>query len=180
MERKFAYNIEIETLYTQFISKVVELTGCELYLELGIYRGFSMREISKYSKRSIGVDMSDISDFRDFEFHVKSTDEFFKTFNEHPNIIFIDADHHFEQVKKDFINSLNCLSEHGIIFLHDTDPYQLELLEQTRCGDSYKMHEWIKQNYSDLNIITLPFTIAGLTMVNREKDRRVLKFLNNV
>lgn len=178
MENIFAYNLEIEVLYTSLISKIVEITGCKLYLELGILQGFNIQEVSKYSNKSIGVDINDIRIFKNFEFHKKTTDEFFRDFNEHPNIIFIDADHHFEQVKKDFINSLNCLSEYGIIFLHDTDPYQLKLLDQTRCGDSYKMHDWIKSNYPELNIITIPITIAGLTMVNREKDRRVLKILN--
>jgi hypothetical protein len=179
IENRFAYNMETETVSTAIISRVAEITGCELYLELGIMEGVNMREVCKYSKRNIGVDINDCL-FEDFEFHKKTTDEFFKTFEEHPNIIFIDADHHFEQVKNDFINSLNCLSEHGIIFLHDTDPYQQELLDQGRCGDSYKMHDWIRFNYPELCIITLPVSIAGITMVNRDKDRRVLKYLNDI
>jgi hypothetical protein len=69
------------------------------------------------------------------------------------------------------------LSEHGIIFLHDTDPVRQEFLHPMACGDSYKIHDWINQNYSDLDIITLPITIAGLTIVNRNRDRRVLKLL---
>jgi len=177
MKNKFAYNLDGEELYTPFISKIVEITGCELYLELGIMKGSNIQEVSKYCNRCIGVDIKDVPLPRNYEFYKKTTDEFFENFTESPNIIFIDADHNFEQVKIDFINSLNCLSEHGIIFLHDTDPYQIELLDQGRCGDAYKMNEWIKYNYSDLNIITLPITIAGLTIVNRTKDSRLLKYL---
>jgi hypothetical protein len=175
MEYRFAYN---ETIYTPLIVKTVELTSCKTYLELGISEGLNMNEVRKYCNRCIGVDIVDGRKHTEgYEFILKSTDDFFKEFNEKADIIFIDADHNFESVKKDFVNSLNCLSEHGIIFLHDTDPVRREFLHPLACGDSYKIHSWIKQNYPELNIITLPITIAGLTIVNREKDRRVLKIL---
>jgi methyltransferase family protein len=174
MSNKYAYNIEVD--HTTFIIEVVKLTGCELYLELGIEWGENMREISKYCDKCIGVDIKDIRRFEDFDFRLEKTDDFFEKFNEKPNIIFIDADHHFEQVKKDFINSINCLSEHGIIFLHDTDPFKKELTREQFCGDTYKIHDWIKAEYPELNIITLPISVAGLTMVNRESERRLLKY----
>ena len=116
MKNKFAYNLSGEELYTPFISKIVEITGCELYLELGIMKGSNIQEVSKYCNRCIGVDIKDVPLPRNYEFYKKTTDEFFENFTESPNIIFIDADHNFEQVKKDFINSLSCFSEHGIIF----------------------------------------------------------------
>lgn len=175
MDYKFAYN---ETVYTPLIAKVVELTSCKTYLELGVSEGLNINEIRKCGCRCIGVDNQDgRKHVEGYEFIKKTTNDFFKDFNEKVDIIFIDADHHFEQVKVDFINSLNCLSQHGIIFLHDTDPVRKEFLHEMACGDSYKMNDWIKQNYPELNIITLPITIAGLTIVNREKDRRVLKYL---
>lgn len=175
MNNKFAYN---ETVYTPLIAKIVELTSCQSYLELGVSEGLNIHEIIKCCNRCIGVDIKDDRKYQEeFEFILKTTDDFFKSFHENVDIIFIDADHHFEQVKVDFVNSLNCLSEYGIIFLHDTDPVKQKYLHEIACGDSYKMHNWIKENYPELNVITLPITIAGLTMVNRDKDRRVLKFL---
>jgi hypothetical protein len=176
-ENTFAYNYTIFELHPTLISKIVELTGCRSYLELGVLQGLNIKEVSKYCNRCIGVDINDILIFRDFEFHKKATDEFFNEFKERVDIVFIDADHHFEQVKKDFINSLNCLNQHGIIFIHDTDPYEEKYLEQMYCGDSYKMHDWIKENYQDLNLITLPIGVAGITIVTRNNDRRTLKFL---
>jgi predicted O-methyltransferase YrrM len=174
MEYKFAYNFNES--HEHIISKIIELTGCKLYLELGVSKGNSMSAASKYCEKCIGVDIQDIRDFKNFEFHLTSTDEFFKYFDKKADIIFIDANHNFEQVKKDFENSLKCLNEFGIIFLHDTDPYEKDLLTNDRCGDSYRIHEWIKNEYKELNIITLPIGIAGLTMVNRNIDRRVLRF----
>jgi predicted O-methyltransferase YrrM len=183
MEKPFAYKDESPedtlSLHSHVISKIVEMTGCKLYLELGVLQGSNIKKILELSPNCecVGVDIQDIRLFKDFEFHRQTTDLFFKDFNRNPNVIFIDADHHFEQVKIDFENSLNCLSEHGIIFLHDTDPFNEYLLNQIFCGDSYKMHDWIKNEHPELNIITLPISVAGLTMVNREKDRRVFKFL---
>lgn len=176
MKNKFGYYDALE-IYMTLISKIVETTSCEIYLELGVLQGLNIKEARKYCNRCIGVDIRDILLYRDFEFHLKSTDEFFKTFKESPNIIFIDADHNFEQVKKDFTNSLNCLSKYGIIILHDTDPADGKYLVPSHCGDSYKIHNWIKTEHPELNILTLPIGTAGLTIINRENDRRVLNFL---
>lgn len=171
---RFAYN---ETVYYPIIQEMVRLTSCKTYLELGVAEGLNLNKIAEVCSNCIGVDMWDNRKFTNFEFHLKSTDEFFKEFNKQADIIFIDASHDFEQVKIDFANSLNCLSQHGIIFLHDTDPSRKEFLHPQACNDAYKMHNWIKENYPELNIVTLPITIAGLSMVNRDKDRRVLGFI---
>ena len=151
MEQKFAY--KLESLQTGIISEIVKSTGCQLYLELGIESGNNIREVKKYCNNCIGVDIQDIREFKDFEFHKTTTDDFFTRFEGHPNIIFIDANHDIEQVKKDFINSLKCISEHGIIFLHDTDPHDEYLSNKLYCSDSYKIHEWLENTYSELNFI---------------------------
>lgn len=177
MINKFGYNYSKFELHQTLISKIVEVTGCETYLELGVLQGLNIKEVSRFCKRCVGVDVKDILIFRGFEFYLQTTDEFFKTFSDKVDVVFIDADHNFEQVKKDFKNSLNLLNEHGIIFLHDTDPMEEKYLPNIYCGDSYKMDDWIKENYPKLDSITLPVGVAGLTIVNRNKDRRVLKFI---
>ncbi len=159
------------------IPKILELTGCESYLELGIATGRTINDAARTCKRCIGVDINDMVPRKSFEFHKTTTDNFFKGFNEKVDAIFIDADHHFDQVKKDFASSLRCLNSPGIIFMHDTDPSEAKYLDQGYCGDSYKMHDWIKSTYPGLNIITLPIGIAGITIVMRDGDRRVLRFL---
>jgi len=173
---KFAYNYSTFELHPTLISKFVELTGCETYLELGVLQGRNIEGVKKYCRNCIGVDVEDNLIFRNFDFHKKTTDEFFETFTGMADIIFIDADHRIEQVKKDFKNSLNHLNEHGIIFLHDTDPYEEKYLDDKYCGDSYKIHDWIKENHTELDVITFPIGVAGITMVNRNNDRRHLKF----
>ena len=84
------------------------------------------------------------------------------------DIIFIDADHNYTSVVKDFENSLKILNKLGIIFLHDTDPMIKKYVDPGYCGDSYKIIDYITNNHPELNIITLPVTIAGLSIVMRE------------
>jgi hypothetical protein len=173
---KFAYTLTQSA--ADIILSIAEATGCKSYLELGISNGETMHKMCGAFRRCIGVDTCDYRAYNDnFEFCWETTDRFFAHFTEKVDIIFIDADHNFEQVKKDFINSLNCLSEYGIIFLHDTDPSDPEFVTKEACLDSYKIHNWIKENYPELNIITMPVGFPGLTIVNRDKDRRVLKVL---
>jgi len=56
---------------------------------------------------------------KEFVFFNKTTDEFFKHNKNYYDCIFIDADHTYEGVKKDFENSLNFLNDSGIIIFHD-------------------------------------------------------------
>jgi len=165
--------------HSDIIPEIVKHLDCSTYLELGIYDGTNLSKVSKYVDRIISVDIKDVRKERIGEFHLKTTDEFFETFNEMVDVIFIDADHNFESVKKDFNNSIKLLNEFGVIFLHDTDPMEQYLLDPGYCGDSYKMDSWIRETYPDLDVMTLPISEAGLTMVKRKNDKRVNKFLNN-
>lgn len=162
--------------HSHFIAELVKQINCKVYLELGVYDGLTMSLVSPHVSRLIGVDIKDVRTFRGGEFHLETTDSFFTHFTDPVDVIFIDADHNFESVKKDFVNSLNILSEFGMIILHDTDPMEEMYLEPRYCGDSYKMDNWIRENYKDLDVMTLPLTQAGLTLVKRSGDKRVNKF----
>jgi hypothetical protein len=164
--------------HSDLVAEMVKQLNCGTYLELGVYDGTTLSKVYRHVNRAISVDVKDIRLQQIGEFHLKTTDEFFETFNEMVDVIFIDADHNFESVKKDFINSLKILNEFGMIILHDTDPMEEKLLQETFCSDSYKMDEWVRINYPELDIITLPISEAGLTFIKRKKDKRVNKFLN--
>jgi len=171
----FGYNLEIE--HTPIIREIIKLTGCETYLELGVSDGRNIHEIVPYCKRCIGVDIADIRRYKDYEFHLMPTSEYFKKYQVNADIIFIDANHDFEYVKEDFENSLKILNKHGIILIHDTDPISREYLKPECCSDSYKIVDWIRAFHPELNILTLPVSVAGLTIINRSKDRRAYDFI---
>jgi len=166
---KFGYKIEAG--YAPLIREIVKATGCETYLELGIDTACTIHEIVPHCARCIGVDVQDRRGFHDFEFYKMTTDEFFKTIPMHADIIFIDADHNFDEVRKDFLHAIKILNNWGIILLHDTDPISKTYLEPRFCGDAYRVRDWIKETFPHLNILTLPISVAGLTIVNRNENR---------
>jgi hypothetical protein len=163
--------------YSNLIKWLVKLTNCQSYLELGVESGSNIREIENFVNLCVGVDINELNtEKNNIEFFQMPTDDFFKNNQRKFDIIFIDADHTFEQVKKDFDNSLMILNKYGVIILHDTDPMIEELLEPHYCNDSYKIIDYISSKKT-LNIVTLPIQETGMTIVTRKKDRRINNFI---
>jgi hypothetical protein len=104
---------------------------------------------------------------------IMSSDEFFKTLKleEPAALVFIDGDHVYEQVRKDFINALTVLHPNGFIFLHDTAPPDQEWIGETRCGTVYKLRRELEKD-RDFNVFTFPHTAwgVGLSMIRRAKN----------
>jgi hypothetical protein len=102
------------------------------YLELGMFDGYHFTSIQAASKTS--VDIAHPADF------VMSTDEFFQqvSSDERWDIIYIDADHTWTSILKDFNNSVRHLNLGGSIFLHDLHPLKKELTQPQFCGDAFR------------------------------------------
>ena len=174
---KFAYGVEV---HTDMIVQIVKSINCKNYLELGVYDGATLEKVSTVVPRVIGVDIIDFRKNKNIgEFHQTTTQNFLNNFNEIVDVIFIDADHSFEAVKLDFKASLKNLNEFGIIILHDTDPISEKYIAREHCEDSYKIIDWLKTEYPDMDVFTFPISEAGLTSVKRSNDRRVNKFIKN-
>jgi predicted O-methyltransferase YrrM len=174
---KFAYGVEV---HTDMIVQIVKSINCKNYLELGVYDGSTLEKVSTVVPRVIGVDINDFRKNKNIgEFHQTTTQNFLNNFNEIVDVIFIDADHSFEAVKLDFKASLKNLNEFGIIMLHDTDPISEKYIAREHCEDSYKIIDWIKTEYPEMDVFTFPISEAGLTIVKRSNDRRVNKFIKN-
>ena len=163
----------------EIIKSILKWCGYESYLELGIHNGDTFYYVASGLKRAHGVDVVDSRINKSGSFSLMTTDKFFSSNQENFDAIFIDAFHNYVQVKVDFSNSLKILNSNGIIFLHDTDPINESYTQECFCSDSYKMIDYIKSNYPDLDILTLPEGAAGLSLVRRAKDRRVLKFMRD-
>lgn len=166
--------------YSNLLKWLIRLTNCQTYLELGVEYGLNIKEVKNLVKTCVGVDIDvcEIIDKGNIIFYQMSTDDFFKKNTQTFDIIFIDANHKYEQVKKDFDNSLKILNKYGIIILHDTDPIIEELIDSKYCNDSYKIVDYIS-NIKELNIITLPIQETGLTLVMRKNERRINNFIKN-
>jgi len=164
-------------IHTSIILSIIRGLGCEKYLELGVYDASNISKISECCNDCVGVDISDFRKYHNFTFYNTTTDNFFDQNTEKFDVIFIDADHNFESVKKDFINSLSILNRFGIIFIHDTDPIYKDYINPGYCGDSYKIKSWLLNYNEELEFITLPIETAGLTIVKRKKDQRHLEYI---
>jgi len=173
-EKVYAFR-EVGQEHREVIASIAISTNCISYLELGLYDGHTFSLVANFVPNCVGVDIKDLrNDKKRGRFYQMTTDAFFEQNKENYNIIFIDADHSFESVKKDFENSLKILTQYGIIFLHDTDPMMAKYLAPGYCNDCYKITDYITLNHPELEMVTLPCTEAGLTIVKRKKDKRVL------
>lgn len=98
-----------------------------------------------------------------------SSDNFFQLTNFTPiALTFIDGEHTYEQVKKDFENALHLTVPNGYIFLHDTLPPGTEWLMENACGDVYRLRKELDKR-SDLDVFTFNHSAwsVGLTMVRK-------------
>ena len=152
---------------------LLQKCNCQTFLELGIYQGDVIKVAKTFVKKCVGVDIVDhIGPNKKFTFIQKTTDEFFETNSDNFDAVFIDADHRYESAVKDLENSLKILNYNGFIIMHDTDPYKKEYLDPGYCGDSYKITQYVYDNHPELDIITLPVTEAGLTIIKRKHETR--------
>ena len=74
-----------------------------------------------------------------------SSNEFFEDNTNLYDLIFIDGDHNYSQVKLDVENALESLTPNGMVVMHDTCPTKRKHVEpkkdeiQEWCGDSFKV-----------------------------------------
>jgi predicted O-methyltransferase YrrM len=165
--------------YIPFLKEIVLKTRTKNYLELGIGRGGTFAAVADSVEKAVGVDVKDLSSvIKSGTFIMMSTDEFFEKNKDTFDFIFIDADHAFDQASKDLRNSMKILNKYGTIVLHDTDPENTDLLIRHFCEDSYKIVNYVHDNFSDdWESVTLPIGVSGMTIIKRKLDRRVLEFI---
>ena len=100
------------------------------------------------------------------------------------DVLFIDGDHTYEGVKKDFDLYSNLLSENGIIVIHDTDEnYENNLIVSEDAKKDYhkfdgpsifikelqENSEWNLINLFNFRIIPTKPSSTGITIINRKK-----------
>ena len=159
--------------HSDFVSMVAKIYKPKLYLELGLYQGETWRKVVPHCEQAIGVDVVDRG-FSGGEIHIKTTDSFFNTFDRQVDMAFIDADHCFESVLKDFHNVSTRLREGGVIIVHDTDPESDSLFDKGYCGDAYRVVAWL-ESHEEYNAVTLPVAEAGLTIATKKNSSRTLR-----
>ena len=81
-------------------------------------------------------------------------------------LAFIDGDHTYEQVRKDFNNTFKLVVKGGYIFLHDTYPPDESWTVPEKCGTVYKLREDIETWANCFTFERSAFDV-GLTMIRK-------------
>jgi predicted O-methyltransferase YrrM len=152
-------------------------------VEIGVLDGETTLSLSKHTNCPIyGIDpiisdsmdqnligssesiLSNMRDYKDFVFYQDYSFNVVKTFKSEFDFIFIDGDHKYEAVKKDFIDWFTLLDDGGYIAFHDSGPVTsinadfkgwegcIKLVEEIKEGIHFngKM-EWV-ENVDTINV----------------------------
>jgi hypothetical protein len=145
------------TNHTTLLQALIDKYNLKSYLEIGVQDpNNNFHKIKCFEKT--GVDPQMINARVCSLFFRETSDNFFIHNINYFDLIFIDGLHTAEQVKKDFENSLKCLTDNGYIVIHDCLPVKEEttlIPRQTRCwhGTVYKFAMMVR-NYLNLRFIT--------------------------
>ena len=167
---KLEYNFPSDYYRWDLIKYLINKYNYIDYLEIGCDQDQLFSKIDIQNK--VGVDPVSGGNLR------KTSDEFFKANNKKFDLVFIDGLHTYEQVKKDIMNSLDCLKENGVVLVHDCMPdcmskQAVPRYRMTWNGDVWKAIVDLRHN-SDLNIYTCEID-QGIGIIKKEKNTSILK-----
>jgi hypothetical protein len=124
-----------------FINNLIKDLNYSSYLELGVAAGESWHQIE--CDKKVGVDNN--PNIKIPGVVLSTTDQYFDFFIDEDvnyDLIYIDAYHEKNQVKKDFYNSWDHLNPGGMILMHDVNPPSKSGTSQTAHGDCFEF--WIE------------------------------------
>ncbi|HQU42825.1 MAG TPA: class I SAM-dependent methyltransferase [Pirellulales bacterium] len=163
-----------------FLNRLIESHHYRTYLEIGVAGGDCFGAVQAAVK--VGVD----PDAAVRELNIpggllfcSTSDAFFASVNGRNffDLVFIDGLHHHEQVHRDVVHALDCLSVGGVIVLHDCNPRSEEMQRVPRVqvewtGDCWKAVVRLRMSRPDLNVSVLD-TDYGLGVVRRGRSELV-------
>ena len=167
---KLNYNFTENFYRWDLIEYLIKKNNYKNYLEIGCDKNQLFSKVNINNK--IGVDPVSGGNVR------KTSDDFFKENKSSFDIVFIDGLHTYEQVKKDILNSVNCLLDEGIILVHDCMPDSLGKQAVPRYkmqwnGDVWKAIVDLRQ-HENLEIYTCEID-QGIGVISKKKNTSILK-----
>ena len=167
---KLNYNFTENFYRWDLIEYLIKKNNYKNYLEIGCDKNQLFSKVNIDNK--IGVDPVSGGNVR------KTSDDFFKKNKSNFDIVFIDGLHTYEQVKKDILNSVNCLLDEGIILVHDCMPDSLGKQAVPRYkmqwnGDVWKAIVDLRQQ-ENLEIYTCEID-QGIGIITKKKNTSILK-----
>jgi len=169
-EGKLNYNFAENFYRWDLIEYLIKKNNYKNYLEIGCDKNQLFSKVNINNK--IGVDPVSGGNVR------KTSDDFFTENKSSFDIVFIDGLHTYEQVKKDILNSVNCLLDEGVILVHDCMPDSLGKQAVPRYkmqwnGDVWKAIVDLRQQ-ENLEIYTCEID-QGIGVISKKKNTSILK-----
>jgi len=185
------------------IVELAKLFKPKVYVELGVGTGYVFNTIFPYVKNYMfGVDINldkyksmydecpphmpgeyikkENQYYKSVQVIQRSTDEAAKLWprNLAIDLLFIDADHSADQVRKDFITWSKFVTPGtGLILLHDTYPCGPKYLNPGYCNDAWRVADLIwgieSEDDYDYEIVTLPGPRAGLSIIRKRGEHHL-------
>ncbi len=162
-----------------FINKAIsKFENCK-YLEIGVANNDVFNSIPLKIENKFGIDPVSGGNFK------MTSDEFFKKHNNLKfDVIFIDGLHIYEQCQKDCINSMQQLSENGIIFFHDFLPRsffeeKVPRKQSTWSGDVWKVAVELANSINvEFKIINIDHGIGVLKLKKNFEYKKIEELRN--
>ena len=171
-------NFRDEKWHLDFIVHLASILKPNKYLEVGIHHCGLFNKMIPFADNLFGVDTNPASAYfmnksNKVKFFNSTSASFFEEAierNEKFDFIFIDADHSKDAVKLDFAMSMKCLSDQGILVLHDTFPINEAATSRERCDDGYLAIEELGKVVSDYELVTIPIH-PGVTICRKRRSQ---------
>ena len=170
--------------HVRIITDLVRLFRPCTYVELGVQNCHTFNIVTGMCiiERAVAVDIRLNGVKRrkgmSVECFQMTTKEFQREWEGSIDLLFIDADHSYSQVKNDFFGLIKWVPFFkGIVLLHDTYPLK-ELAVPNRAGDAWKFAKELHRNYPNFEIVTLPGPTCGLSIVRKVTTLKHLEWEN--
>jgi hypothetical protein len=158
--------------HVNFISDLSRILKVNNYAEIGIYEGETFLKVFAAHKFAIDISENALTFIPNQENITKicgTSEDFAHFLNDKSvklDLVFIDANHDYREVVKDFSNLLPYLSKKAVVLLHDTYPGSIEYSDPKYCGDAYLSISVLSKRYKDWSFITIPIH-PGLSIATR-------------
>ena len=141
------------------------------YLEIGCFNDEVFDSVPLLKHQKVGVDPQKGGTLR------LTSDAFFKKNKDIFNVIFIDGLHHYDQVRRDIINSINSINSNGIIFIHDMLPESeisskvpRQKFASNLNGDVFRViFDLLDNDNLVFKIVNIDFGVGMIMLKNNEK-----------
>jgi len=159
---------------TDIINFLIKKFNYKTYCEIGCSKNKNFKRIN--IPYAVGVDPQKGGTLR------MTSDDFFKKNIELYDIFFIDGLHHYDQVYRDILNSINVLTDGGTIVIHDCKPFNCESQMVPRPkkqkiwnGDVWKGFLKLRSERKDLKMFTID-TDYGCGIIRRGHQELINKW----